>query len=202
MYAEWMFHGKARRIGAPYPGLVYRYGDKLRHPLRLTKNVYRIRDIFNPTGNWIVSGEVKSLLHDLRNVAFLRVEFECVFEAAFELDEPPPREMTAEPVEDDDVFALFDHDDELAEKVGDWYELIVPDQRQIARELKKGLTTYSIPRELTSSALRVDMAPHLFDEYPITWEGGHFLRHDVFELLERFIDPHFFRTRRIPLQER
>ena len=198
VYAKSMFNGLAARHGASYPGLDYRYGHRLRHPLNLTKNAYRIADIFKPGGNWVVSRRVKDLLDGLPHVAFLPVKFEKVFEHPYELDHEPDEEWS-EDFDDDDYYDPHDHDPQVEAGMGEWFEVIVANYHQFAQGYAANHKTYKIKREMSSKPLEVVLSAEIFENYAIFWHFGFFVRGDVFRGIKEFLDRNFFRSTRISL---
>jgi len=120
-----MFHGSYSRAGVPdYYCENYRPDSSLEHPLYLTKNTYRIGDLFEPTGSIIVSERMKDRLSVLPNIAFLRVRFEKLFEFPYAegdfsiYDDPDFRRA-------EDLIASLPHRPELEQQLQPYYELLV-----------------------------------------------------------------------------
>lgn len=187
MYHFAMFHGKARRIGAEYPLYCYNLGDKLEHPLKLTKNIYSVSDIFSPNTSWIVTQQVHSVLNQYENIAFLKTEYHKVFNIKWKTGEFVESDL----FDSDEILAQFSHDPSLLKTAPVFYEVITPIWDKLPQKMKTGICLtaktgeYGVPVEITVS-------PQTFKTYPILWHDGHFVSEDVLERIKPYINNNFF----------
>ncbi len=192
-----MFHGAARRPGAEYPLLHYSLGDHLEHPLRITRNVYRQPAIFRPLLNWIVDRRVADILRESADVGLLQVEIEKLIDEPYlegeeRWEEEPWSEASL--LGEDDLYDLFAADPSLPPKLGDYFEVILPDYAQIGAEVSRPSITLKVSTEMSSRPVKIRIDRELLSVHPMFSEDSLvFLSQQLFERLEAFLDRRFFR---------
>lgn len=186
LYHLAMFHGHGERTGAKYPGLDYHLGDKLRYPLHLVKNVYRIAPVFQPNLNLIVCPDLQRTLADLSNVAWLQVRYARLFSVPYEKGTLPRasiRDVTT-------ILARYPDEPGLHATIPSYYEMIVPVAQTIFAGAKKHREAevrlpdgrvYSIP-----------VSSRISTSHPIYWDSGLMIADDVFGIMEPYLDFDYF----------
>jgi len=190
-----MFHGSYSRAGVPdYYCENYRPDSSLEHPLYLTKNTYRIGDLFEPTGSIIVSERMKDRLSVLPNIAFLRVRFEKLFEFPYAegdfsiYDDPDFRRA-------EDLIASLPHRPELEQQLQPYYELLVY-RHQDVQLIFDDLTVVKmqIPESVYfDEPMVAGLSVAMLEQFPILWhDHGVILAEKAYMILKDSIRPPYF----------
>jgi len=183
-YHAEMFHGSADRVGAEYPKMHYRYGDNLRHPLCLIKNVYGLSEIFLPDLNLIVSHKIKSDFSSLKHVDFLKVKYSKLFRLPY-LKDKLNYQVCA-----DKMARNQTHHHDLECSIGEYFEVIVPMYDAIKNDFDEKkrfvISGYDI------STVEIYVSERMFKEYPLFWESGIFMSEEAFKMAEFALDRDYF----------
>ena len=135
-----LFHGQQTR-GSPYRAGIPFFGDKENRPLRITRNVRRIPEVFAPVSSLVISARVRDALGELPFVEYRAVSFpELVdFEAPAlgdtSWENNPALREAAESEEwpgwPDNLFEYLPQaSEEQQMSVGSYYEMVVPHSRK------------------------------------------------------------------------
>jgi len=189
-----MFHGSCTRGGTPgYYCKNYFPDSSLEHPLCLTKNVYKIADLFMPSAGTIVSEAVKERLSVLPNIAFFRVQFEKLFEFPYEEGDfsiyDDPCFTTAE-----DIIASSAHRPSLERRLQPYYELLIYRHQDIEpRFTDLSAVEMHIPQSVYRDPLIARLSVPMLERFPVLWHThGLILAEKAYIILEDLVRPPYF----------
>jgi hypothetical protein len=178
-YHAEFFHGKLLNEKIDDNNL----GDVLTIPLKLQKNAFNLRYIFQPQRNLVVPEGVKLKLKSFTNISFFRVSFQKLFFAPYKKGD---FSLGPESYYDlEDWLASFKHEEGLRQEIEIFYELILPEFGQIKKEFG--------PLEAVEFNLkpwrqsRLDISKKMLQVFPAIWSTeGIIFRQDVFDSIEEF----------------
>ena len=195
-----MFHGTFYRGGqgnAPA-----RLGAGPIEPAMLVKNVHHIGDCFSPM-NFVISKKVRGRLGTRPNIEFVQVGYQKLFDYPYEKHDLSFYDRMAElDVLDDDLDEAIEgliesqpNNLSLAERVGSHYEVVHWRHQDVFEKFPEARPVpFEVPFTLTHAApFGGRLSPRMMNEYPLLWtEHGTVIRHDVFEILEPFLDDDYY----------
>jgi hypothetical protein len=185
-YHAALFHGRLRNqiIKDKH------WGDAL-DPLVIEKNVFDCKYVFQPQRNLVIPTAAMEKLTGFPHVGFQKVVFSKLFYCAYHKgsDEFGPRscDQLGEWLDE------FKHDPQLAATIEPFYELLIPNYRQVfsVDEHTQEYTFRSVMRNWLQSTLK--LSPHLLSEYPMMWSNeGILVRSDIATLLHEHFDWDYF----------
>lgn len=197
-----MFHGWAVRSDANLPWEAgCWYGDELKHPLHLIKNVHGLADVFMPH-YIIVSEYVKDALSSFPGVTFFQVVFDKLFcfpcyEGDVSFYETIPefrggRYRSA----DDFVHRVDPCPPGMWDRVGKYYELIQARYESIVDEFQNRADMRDVSVQLTDRRrpLELKVCGAMLEKYPIIYheDGAYLMSEAFFEALSPFLSMRYF----------
>lgn len=184
-YHAQLFHGKLLNEKVNDNNL----GDILTTPLKLQKNAYDLRHIFQPQRNLVVPESVKQKLKSFSNVSFYPIVFCKLFFAPYEKGD---LSLGPESYYDlEDWLASFKHEEGLRQEIENFYELILPAHDRIKKDFSPFETVKFNLQPWCESQL--DLSKEMLQIFPAIWSAkGIVFRQDVFELIEEFFTWDYF----------
>ena len=191
---SYMFHGICERPGAKYPSLPCRYGDKIKHPLYVTRNIFNNPEVYSPYySDLVVSESIKERLSFVRNIEFLQVRYKKLFNDQYD------KKTTRYPkIDDIDLMDKYENDLELASNLPSYYEVIVP---LLSSVNKKFMNTIEVNLSTFSDEIpnaKIQVSNEIFDSYPILEGYGILMHKDIFNIFENYLDNDYFLVVKIP----
>jgi len=191
IWASLMFHGYARRRGAKAPGLGYFLSDRLECHLHLTHCSDLMPDVIDPSNFLLLSGRVKDLLAGVKNVKFLKVEYEKVFSVAKQ-----GKRDIASARHEEEVFDAYRHQRELLATSVEYFELIPARVGDLVDEYETTVRTLRMPK---MTPIKTRVSRDMLATYPILWDRWHIFSDEIFNKIEPYLDRRCFRWKRVVL---
>lgn len=194
-----LYHGVERRPIGDRGYVQYYLHDQLSERQSIVRSGTRVPDIFAPGLVWIVSEAVRECLRTTTNVDCFAVQFEKIFDMDFRegdfswYDDPMRKQPPA-------LFDDLPEAPELRWHLGSYYELIIARNHVVGQHFP---SSKRLPVDLSDAYvgggnMEIWGCAELLEEYPMTREDGtHFVRSDIFELLEEYLHPDYFLVKEV-----
>lgn len=184
-YHSAMFHGQFLNHIVDDNNL----GDVLTNNLRLQKNAYDLRYIFQPQRNLVIPEAARHRLSGVPNISFFPVIFEKLFFASYrkgDLSLGPDSYHDLEKWLDS-----FKHEKNLLQEIEDFYEMILPNHSRVVNEFS-GMHPVKFDLEPWRK-VELALSTEMVSKYPAIWTvAGIVFRTDVFELIQQFFNWDYF----------
>lgn|SRR5262249_58603993 len=194
-----LFHGNAEVADRGWLSGSRMLGNDISQPLQLSRNAWRMPDVFQPGLTLIVSSRVRDVLASVPHIKLQLVQFKKLVNMAFQAGDFSyfqSREFRSDPwyYAPDNLIDRLPDTAELHEDVGTYYELLVSKGHEVNGPYEPlTLVRFPLdPRDPDGEEARISAS--LLEDYPIIWDGRVIFSERAFALIEPFIDREYFWT--------
>lgn len=206
-----LFHGDAIRADAPANPAEWgrgtwkhSIGDDLSHPLLLIRSGLYIPPIFNPGVALVIRQELYGRLRDFPGLVFADAKPKKLINlwkpigdfSFYESRDPVIRRNKRRP---DMLLDWMPNDPSLFAKFPKCYELVAYNVHLYRGEEPHTVRVNFVMNNDRETKVEFTCPTSIIDTYPVLWSSVFFLRQDLFDLIEDFIDYDFFAVRSIDL---